>query len=250
MDRSDGPSNFFGSYSKYKHRSRMASHTFPDHAWLRSALAECLEDPSMVCLDVEDAMSLLLLQDTVDNMPPPPGLPSGKWEQYLAEMMHDAWGPAIPLREALGGAAESREYVYHPPPATAAEAARFLRQSIRELTLFRTQCSPAGKSEWEFCQENVRTTRNRILETLKERPGYARCPTCRFEHSFWRKSEKKSECPVCFEPADGVVAPCSHGLCKSCFCNVKKVPISISEKGVLAITSLPAHREWAARHNA
>ena len=88
-----------------------------------------------------------------------------------------------------------------------------------------------------------------VLDILRRRPGYAQCPTCRFEHGFWLKSETRELCPVCMEPSDGVLAPCNHALCQECFGDLEMAPVTEFDISTLNQASDPAFSRWVQRRH-
>ena len=181
---------------------------------------------------------------------PPKELPYGLRERRLALEMETSLAGLVCAREVAGGALSIGAL----PTITASEACRFLKQLIAEEADYQDsldQTMAAVRAKRAIALDSFsdkHMTLYWVIDRLRDRIGFARCPTCRFEHGFWLKSEKQELCSVCLEPADGVLAPCGHSLCGACFGDLKLVPATGFELDVLHRSSNPDYVEWVRRH--
>ena len=209
-----------------------------------------------------DMRALAVLGEMADlyrvlaSRPDRDSVPFGSIEQLFAGSIENALTSMVDLREAIGGALS----LGAPQTLTAEEALCFLKQlSAEEVTHQKSLDQLMGEvaagrgGTVDGIQGSFFDTRmalHGVLDDLRDRPGFAQCPTCRFEHGFWWPSEERREiCSVCLEPADGFLAPCWHALCSECFGDLKQVPATRFDLGVICSSFQPAYREWAERQH-
>ena len=184
------------------------------------------------------------------------GLPFGYREHHFAIEMQNLLIATVDLRGVLGGALS----LGAPQTLTAEEALCFLKQLSAEEAEHQKSLNQlmdeveAGKGgtvdgvRGSFSDTHMAL--RGIFDDLRDRPGFAQCPTCRFEHGFWWPSEERQEtCSVCLEPADGSLAPCRHALCRECFGDLKQVPLTDFEFTMIVSSLQPAYLEWAERQH-
>ena len=241
--RSDGPSTFFGSYSKYKRRM---AERLDEEAVSR---IEAMQQSDAVSIDF---LHLMVAGYLAVAREPATGVPFGLREHRLAVEMMDVLAGTVCAREVTGGPLS----IGTQPKIEAGDACGHLKRLIAEEADY--------KDSIERTLAEVKATRTSqhgdsfperrmgiywVLDCLRSRPGYAPCPTCRFEHSFWLKSEKRELCSICLEPSDGVLAPCGHALCEECFGDIKFVPVTSNDLSVMLHASNPEYVEWIRQHH-